>query len=70
MIHGNNLVLTGNQDLKTVSSVLKHHESSVVIVDGESAEKSESGFKKEETKKISKVLINSKGTPNKSQYER
>lgn len=64
------MVLTGNQNLKTVSSVLKYHGNSVVVVDGESVEKSEAGFRKEEADKISKVLINSKGAPNKSQYEK
>lgn len=52
--YGNNLVLTGNQTLKNVSSVLKYHGKSVVVADGESVEKNEAGFNPEEVKKVNK----------------
>lgn len=55
--YGNNLVLTGNQPLKNVSSVLKYHGKSVVVADGESVEKNEAGFNPEEVKKVKKTKI-------------
>lgn len=69
MKYGNNLVLTGNQPLKNVSSVIKYHGESIVIADGEAFGNSEAGFNTEETKKVAKVLVNSvKTTPNKSHF--
>ena len=69
MRYGNNLVLTGNQTLKNVSSVIKYHGDSVVVADGEAFEKSDAGFSSEETKKVSKVLVNSvKTSPNQNHF--
>lgn len=51
LTYGNNIVLTGNQPLKSISHVIKYHGNSVVIADGETFETSESGFNQEETKK-------------------
>lgn len=70
LTYGNNLVLTGNQNLKNISQILKYHGSSIVIADGETAEKYETGFNQEETKKVSKVLITSQKTPNKGKLEK
>jgi len=67
--YGNNLVLTGNQTLKNVSSVIKYHGESVVVADGEAFANSETGFKTDETKKVLKVLVNSvQSTPNKNNF--
>ena len=66
--YGNNLVLTGNQTLKNVSSVLKYHGKSVVVADGESVEKNEAGFNPEEVKKVNKVVVNSRKEVNKSNF--
>lgn len=67
--YGNNLVLTGNQSLKNVSSVIKYHGESIVIADGEAFEQSDVGFNSEETKKVAKVLVNSiKKAPAQGQF--
>ena len=55
--YGNNLVLTGNQTLKNVSSIIKYHGESVVVADGEAFANSETGFKTDETKKVLKVYL-------------
>lgn len=52
-----------------MSSVLKYHGESFVIADGEAFEQSDVGFNSEETKKVTKVLVNSiKKTPAQSQF--
>jgi hypothetical protein len=66
--YGNNLILTGNQPLKNVSSVLKYHGKSVVLADGETFEKNEAGLNPDETKKVNKVVVNSRNEVNRTHF--